>query len=498
MFVITDGKGIKLCIDKTLSGADNDKYRETSLTLKVVTKNSVYDVDQKYITWASLDSKVAEVEGTKIFPASVGETKISAYLIGGSVSDEVLVGTPISSKADMDALANCNADGSSALWSADKKYILTNDIDYSNGGNALWHERYVRPIALSRYHSTAGTYGGIYGAVPFYNGQQIFKARIEGQGYAIKNAIIPLGVAFKQDQGFGITTYGQNWIHNLSGEVANIKFENLTYENASQAIANPYMYNVATNPLLGELLADKNNDGYDDNSAFSFGAQTLGIPVISSNGIVSGIDMSQVQKTCTWSNESQKATKAQGTGLIGVLNAGTIDSVYIDVNIHTGASYFSTIQVQSGVLVAIINPNATGATAKSKIINCVIVPRLNEGVFTPGISYNGSTVSAKYEYTKYTGAIVGLNNETVATDTIENCAVLLESGSGLATNNTFNAYIGIQVYGGRFYNSPESVGGAYRYDQHIDRHGLKNVKIYEAIGSNTALNQFMADTDFHK
>lgn len=483
---------VVVCSGTTLSGATNTVNTSGPVPqIEAKINGDWVSIPSTSFTWTGSGWPVATAnvrsDGAVAFTNHGGHRETSRIVTGTlkensalTVSYTVYPSSPLASKADIEILTNLT--NSPNDWNGN--YALVNDIDYMS---ANWHERYLKPIAISKYHHTAGTFAGIFGDVPSYNGSQLFYGRIDGQGYSIKNAVLALGAAFKGDEGMGITGYGQNWIQNMAGTLKNIKFENLTYESAAQALANPYMYTVATNPALQGRYVDADSNGLADNVAYTSpftGNKVADFPVITENGVVTAIDINKLQKDRTWGSETVKSTLAQGVGLIGALNGGTIDNVYVEANIHSASMYFNnaTIAAHSGVLV--------GDIYSGKIKNSVIVPTLTEGIFSSA-SGGGSTVAARDNYYKYIGGIAGLNRSTDS-DNIENCALVLESGSGLKSLNAFNAYVGIQVYGGRFYNSPAGgAGGPYNADT-INTAGLKNVKIYE--GAN-AMKNYLADAD---
>ncbi len=481
--LISDSE-IVVCKSTTLSGAPNTyKTEGAAPEVQKFDGEKWVNISNTELTWTSATAFAASVRSDGVVPY-VSDGSYSSVITGTlktdgtkTVSYTVYPSFPIASKADIDLLTSKANDV--GAWQSMRNYALVADIDYMS---ETWHERYLKPIGLTTYRKSGdNTFSGIFGSIPAWTDAnlQFFNARFDGQGFSIKNAVLALGSAFRKDVNNGTIGYGQNWISNLyGGRLLNIKFDNLIFESAADAIAHPEMYTVDTNSVLEGRYVDKNPvDGKDD---------TTGIPVVvGGDGEVTAINVSALSKNRTWSDETVQSTLAQGVGLVGYMaNGAIIDNVYLDADIHTAAMYYSSEQLPSGVLVSEI---ASGA---SKISNCVIVPNLTEGRFSSA-SGGGSTVSARDNYYKYIGAIAGENkNATTVTDTISNCAVLLESDSGLKTLNTFNAYVGIQVYAGRYYNMS---GNPYNANT-IDTHGLTNVKIYEASGSASALSQMKADT----
>ena len=435
-------------------------------------------------TWSSTATWAAPVNSQGVVPYAASNQMDKVTITGKLNSNESLTVSytvypcmAIATKADLDALAQKTGliatDGNA--WYKSRCYALAADIDYGANG-ALWHERYMYPIAsnVTDNEFESGKVLGIFGSAGNnVNGsihQTRFGARLEGQGYSIKNAIIPLGQAFYKDSSAVYGAVWSNWIGRLwGGTVKDIKFENLTFESATQAAANPYMYTVANNANLQGRFTDSDNNGVCD---------TTGIPVINDgNGNVVQIDVAKMVRTNN-NGLQDKMTISHRSGLIGKLECGLVDGIYMDVNTNSMAGFYDSVSRDkaSGLVVGcLISDGSYNSTYmardKAQIQNVIVVPKLTEGNGYFGVTYS----------TRWLGGILGVakvsGSVALADDVIYNCAVLIESNS-----NLLNA-TGLGVLAG--WNSG---GGAI-----IDAYHT-NTKVFKVSGSNSALSQLKADT----
>ncbi len=402
------------------------------------------------------------------YPCGKNVNTITGTYQGLTVTYSARLAVPISTKEDMEALADRRyttgiPDIEGTQWTYNFYYALTNDIDYSN---TVWTERYLKPIA------NIGVMGGIRGIYENFSNSayQRFGATFDGRGYTIKNAVLPLGSSFNNDAHTGISPYGQNFIGYLyGGTLKNLKFEGLVFENRDQAIASP-AYTVADNPDLS-WLADTNTDGKDD---------TTGIPVISNSGVVSAIDMSTIA-TRKVGDAQFNVTKGHMVGIVGNMLNGVVDNVYVDCDMHTSAGHYDASDSPKkggAVLVSIVNVDATAGdvlTVKpSKISNCIINARLKD---TTVLQHSAYAMRGPAAILGYNG-----NEHNNRPDLVENCAILVENGSNFTYTST--QYYGLNAY--RYYYNMTA----------YDTNGLKNVKVFKATASQTAFDQFLADSDF--
>ncbi len=423
MFAIMDGRGVKLCVDKTVSGSDNDKLREADLTLNVITKEGEYEVSNEFVTWSISDSTIASLDGNKITPVKVGKAEVSANLLGGIIRSEVSVGTPISTKEDMDALGFSVRDDNNARWLSSARYILTNDIDYSSGGLAEWHERYLVPIAPQLVNDGAsdkplvetaswGIFGpniNVIGKVDSKGVQNngIFYGSFDGNGYAIKNAVIPMGIS---GQTYNYRFVGsQNFIGCLAygAELKNIAFIGLEYENPALITSdNPYY--KTTNPnFIGTAFEGTGYD-YTKYGTYSY-----------------------------WNGFSLRA------GLVGQVANATIENVYVETKIRSVT--WARASVAGGMLVSQISADA---------INHPDIPDSQEirttikGCVVKTVYDTDSTTNAWYScvgkedtdvgLVRPVGSLVGYSS-TGLTSTVSNCYVI-SSGTNAVSEEHLFAY----------------------------------------------------------
>ena len=437
-------------------------------------------------TWSSSAAWCADVRSDGVVPHAASNQTDKITITGTLKSNESLTVSyvvypcmAIATKADLDALAQKTGklatDGNA--WYKSRCYALVADIDYGANG-ALWHERYMYPIAsnIKDNEFQANLVPGIWGSPNNVQSSDYyatrFGARLEGQGYSIKNAIIPLGQAFYKYGTSNGQTFGgvwANWIGRLwGGTVKDIKFENLTFESASQAAANPYMYTVANNVNLQNRFVDADNNGVCD---------TTGLPVINDgNGNVTQIDVSKM--TMLNSNGLKDVlTISYRSGLIGKMECGLVDGIYMDVNTNAMAGWYDSTgrDRSSGLVVGCVVSDGSYnadymARNKAQIQNVIVAPKLTEG--------NGSYLHTSY-HVRWFGGIVGQVRVTgsvaIADDLIYNSAVLLEADSNLAGSH-------VKLFAG--WNSAVAVVNSY----------YANTKVFKASGSDSALSQLKADT----
>ena len=419
-FMIAEGKGIKLLEELTVAGNVNNTGREAVLEVYLNLGGLKTKVADKFVSFSIEKTEIAKLEGNKAIPVSRGETTISAQIGGYVLKTEIAVGTPIASKADLDALAFANRDGNNALWHVGTRYILANDIDYSNGGTAAWHERYLAPIAAVRSY-TDGALGrdglewGIFGPNLNRTGNELgaidshgkrnngmFYGTIDGNGYAIKNAVIPMGIAFQTAPYTFVT--GQNFIGRLAytGTLKNIAFINLEYETPLQITSeNPYY-------LPSNLPARVYADGKTIESYGVYQHYARGVSL--------------------------------RAGLVGFLQNGIIENVYLDAKIRNCVwAYYS--DYSNGMLVACIDEDVIGhpdvsdwLEVRSQVKGCLVKTEYDTNTETnPWADYVGQVK----DLSKPNGVFAGYS-KTRLNSTVNDCFAI-SSGKGKVAENTLVA-----------------------------------------------------------
>lgn len=147
---------IRLVGEKTVAGNTAEKYHEVkpNLIYKTVVSKTAGVIDSSEMEWTIADESVAEIgENGTIHGLKEGETEVvgksDTY---GEISMKIEVWTAISSPEDLDALALVTYynDEETARKILSRRYLLTNDIDYSS------HVRnFMLPIASpagEKYH----------------------------------------------------------------------------------------------------------------------------------------------------------------------------------------------------------------------------------------------------------------------------------------------------------------------------------------------------------
>ncbi len=488
---------------RTLTGETNTVGIEFSPIVKANVGGAWETIPNTQLSWTSARSWAAPVRSDGVVMAydnegGLGVTITGTLIVGKdgngnpilsdnashTVSYVVYPSAAIATKADLDALATRDASVvfstfANNMWYYDRCYALVNDIDYGANG-AAWHERYMKPIA-SRISAFGSDVDGIFGDTnpnPSWSELNYFGARLDGNGFAIKNAIIPLGQAFYKST-IGVVPHHSNWIGTVyGGTIANLTFDNLIFESALDAAANPYMYIVENNSTNLGYLTDANSDGKHDGS--------VAVPVITENGVVKAIDVEKFVTSNypgTGIMSANDATVADRSGIVGTMINGTIKGVYVDVSTHGMFGWYNSdgIKAASGILVGSVSANSATTSnlvaTESKIKDCVIVPRLT------GYAANGTLYNARH-----IGGLVGYSDNTTDEDMIENCAILLESGSVFTDSFTYNGatYNGINAYANWMHNINNG--------NVLNTTGLKNFKVYKATTEKTALELFEEDS----
>ncbi len=390
--VVGNGKETKVLFNKTVAGNDNTIKANVDLELYYELNGDRFKIADKFVTWNVENTDVVTISGKTVAAVALGKTKASAKIIGGQVSGDIVVGIPVSSKADLDAIAFGQRNGDNTVWQKNKNYVLTGDIDY---WSVNWHERYLAPIAMKTSQSGAAAPNvgvgstwqfGIYGAKMNLAGSAnkdangvisngIFYATLDGDGYAIKNAVIPCGSVVGDFGGATFMTGFNNFIGTMAygGTLKNLAFLDLTFETPEQAAADPFMYNVATNPYLSET------------------------PFAST-----GIDIGKYSGKFSF-----------GTALIGNASNAKVENVYVEAKMD-----FSTYHpvAANGLIVGSIGADdARYDGVKTEIKGCVVKTAYSQNAY--------------YSFDLGAGALVGLNNTGLNT-TVSHCFVITQAEAG--------------------------------------------------------------------
>lgn len=395
--------------DTTLAG--NENTYNSSINLPVVIDYGTKQVDiSEFVNWrertngATVTGIINDINNNKtnvIVGKKAGTATLRAPDKGwfegpcGTVTINVS-GYAMSSKADFDKLATAGKDGNYALWSFGSKFVMTNDIDYASD---TYHEQYLMPIAANKFMADAyvgaNRTWGIFGDLN--PSDKWFSGIIDGNGFSIKNAIIPYGTALSEANGLAI---GNCFITKMAygAELKNIAFENLHFETPYEA-AGTDMYLAATNE---NLTAD--------------------------------IDLSSYGQ---W----QLANYTACTGIIGWMQNCKVQNVFVETEMT-----FSTLwgDCQNGILVGSVAadylPGSAAQYPASVIENCVVktayAPEYNVNINQSGalIGQNLLTDSNNFRNCFVISDLTLANTDNVAYNVGENNIYSCKSTS--ATNYT--------------------------------------------------------------
>ncbi|MBR7110276.1 MAG: hypothetical protein IKC83_00220 [Clostridia bacterium] len=243
--VLSDGNVGLALGDKTVSGADNSLMTGYTTSLSKVFENG--ETENLTPEWTSSDSGVVSVSDGVLVPQGEGQTVVKATYDNEVYECDVTVGTAIASKEDFTTLALASYKPEThALLS--ETYVMVCDVDYED---SIFYP--IAGVSLDG-NMTPYNYNGPY---RFYTDSLQWKALLEqrfndfdwsefsrqginpqdipfsgiinGNGYLVKNASLMadnvitnawdrLGGAFN------------NVIGRLTGELKNICFENLSYQ----------------------------------------------------------------------------------------------------------------------------------------------------------------------------------------------------------------------------------------------------------------------------
>ena len=406
---------VEVMLNKTVAGNEYngaDTQADVSTVIYTSESEAKNKTEFKLNSWKSSSDAMEVVDGIVTGKVCGFGYWITSELFPNlAIAGEVY--TPIASRADLDALGfDYREDQNADKWAYGMRYRLTNDIDYAsdtstygtfrmndaNGTQDLW-DRYLIPIAASvdgglmmgAGFSNGGLEWGVFGELG-RDGLR-FQAILDGNGYAIKNAVIPYGTVFCYGKGVN-TIINNNFIGGMYGgaQLKNIAFTGLTFENPGH-IAN------TANPYYTD--ANANNDGKK----------------LQANGYITGSSVFNYTYGSTGAmNASNRA------GIVGTIFNSIIENVYAEAEMNNG-TYGNG---ENGLIVAMIetdldtNEKAPGAggyvegtyyrNTPSKVKNCITVA--TQGFSNVGYSAGDSN------YNSGMGAIVGKSNSATA---VENC-----------------------------------------------------------------------------
>lgn len=401
---IAEGKGIKLLEEYTVAGNINTVGRTQEVALYVVFGNQKTKVADEFVTFSVKDENVITLNDDNIaVPVSRGSTTITARLKGGSVVCEGAVGTPISTREDLEALAYAKRDGKPELWDRGTRYIFTNDIDYAGAdGRAKWYERYLTPIATERAFTNDSGLGHSWGIFGDLKSGSIFYGAIDGNGFAIKNAVMPLGIAFETAPYKFIMC--QNFIGLMAykAELKNLAFINLQYETPIQITYNNPYYKATNTALAGTIF------------------ETDGIPYNEYGNYLAG--------------DGAQGVTIHG-GIVGRIANALIENIYVEAKIRN--TVWSSSYNASALIVGMISKDdlvnvPQTHQMESQVRGCVVKTVYDANPLTN--TWYGA-MQIENNYVKKFGAFVGYNEETKAT-TINNCyAISATNGTDIAVTN---------------------------------------------------------------
>lgn len=419
--------------DKTVSGVSNtDKTQPFAVEVYANVNGEDVKIEGQQFTLAN--SSVISMEGNVFTPIKEGDAKITLVDVSDIVL-EAVVGTPIKTKVDMDALGFAYKNGTSAeLWSFGRVFLLANDIDYaqdvadadkglrmtdSNSDADLW-DRYLIPIAASYedYKNTAWRYSssntsggsfewGIFGQIG--GDGKFFYGIFDGGDYAIKNAVIPYGIMFA----YGDITcnHGQNFIGSLvyGAQLRHVAFTGLEFEDPVQV-----------------AKAGSNNPYYTDANANNNGKK------LKANGYITGSNIFNVNY-----GQYLAMNMSNRTGLVGQMQNAIISNVYVEAAMKSGTYGNNT---SNGLIVAhVYDDHYVNGVVYYKTYGTVEKCITKTSYSTSNVHYfadAGGQINAGM------GSIVGKSSLTAAA--INNCFTVgvldigLKSGATVACDTIFS------------------------------------------------------------
>ena len=425
------GDRMVLYSDKTVSGVTNTDNRECTLDVYVNVANKVKVKNVQTII--SSENVVSYTDG-KFFPVADGETTIKIKGAERIVLD-VIVGTPIKTKVDMDTLAfSFKLNGNNDAWAYGKVYILANDIDYAtdvaetdkvlrmtdnNDVADIW-DRYLIPIAASM---TGGNIAfgkgewGIFGKV----GGGIFYSVLDGDGHAIKNAVIPYGIVFGYSRGANEIA-NNNFIGTLAygGKLCNIAFTGLEFEDpvqiAQAGANNPYYTSANPNNVGKTYYTDGTTE--DKNTT------------LHNNNYITGKDMTSFGSNPVNYGSWNALNMSNFGGLVGSMQNAVVENVFVEAMMKNG-TYGVGAKQANGLIVACVESDyvESGVVYRNmptQVKNCITV---TSDWTSANVNYY---LGLMHDQNNGMGSVIGFNG-TEDASRIENCFTV-KSGNITNTN----------------------------------------------------------------
>ena len=393
---------VEVMLNKTVAGNEyngTDTQADVSTVIYTSESEAKNKTEFKLNSWKSSSDAMQVVDGIV-----TGKVCGFGYWITSELFPDLAIAgevyTPIASRADLDALGfDYREDQNADKWAYGMRYRLTNDIDYStdtstygsfrmndgNGTQDMW-DRYLIPIAacidggsmLGAGFSNGLLEWGVFGELG-RDGLR-FQAILDGNGYAIKNAVIPYGTVFCYGQGQN-SIINNNFIGSIynGGQLKNIAFTSLTFENPS------HLANNTANPYYTDK--NPNNDG----------------KALKTNGYIQGSGIfSYNYGSAGGMNASNRA------GLVGMVGNAVIENVYVEAVVSNG-TYGNG---ENGLIVAKIEADMeTGGVMPVLVKNCIT--KVSMELSNVGYSEGDHSFNSGF------GAVIG--RSLASAESVQNC-----------------------------------------------------------------------------
>lgn len=393
---------VEVMSDKTVAGNEyNGSDTQADVSTVIYIPNGT---EFRLNSWKSSSAAIEVVDGIVTGKAcGLGYWITSELFPDLAIAGEVY--TPISSRADLDALGfDYREDKNADKWAYGMRYRLTKDIDYAtdtstygnfrmndgNGAQDVW-DRYLIPIAASI--DGAGMLGaafengmlewGVFGELG-RDGLR-FGAVLDGAGHAIKNAVIPYGIVFCYAQGMN-SIINNNFIGSIynGGQLKNIAFTDLIFENPS------HLANNSLNPYYAD--SNPNNNGKK----------------LKDNGYITGDSIRNYNY-----GSAGALDPSNRAGLVGMVGNAVIENVYVEAVVSNG-TYGNG---ENGVVVAKVEADMEeGGIIPVSVKNCITVV----GQTLSNVGYS----EAGWSYNSGFGAVIG--RSLASAESIQNCFAIAD------------------------------------------------------------------------
>ena len=378
---------IRLVGEKTVAGNAAEKYHKVkpNLIYKTVVSKTAGVIDSSEMEWTIADESVAEIgENGTIHGLKEGETEVvgksDTY---GEISMKIEVWNAISSPEDLDALALATYynDEETARKILSRRYLLTNDIDYSThvrnfmlpiaspsgalygqnkaavdatdcfekgNGNILWaisaSVRANNPMNMkvAHYSLTWKALLGLTDATETIGDKTVhylvdsegnefkginpklvpFTGEMNGNGYSIKNAWVMADnfVLLMPNDSYATIGAGNCFIGINSGTITNIGFESINLPNTNVT------YDLTKTDGLKTEMKYKQYWHNASQSSMTLNGQYCGL---SASAYVKA-NLTEPTGICLQANTSRRDQAMSLSGALILSNLGTINNVYFD------------------------------------------------------------------------------------------------------------------------------------------------------------------------